>query len=161
MKHNLRMLVSIVIVAIALGGCASTKQSDMARDHLKAQAQFEKAEAERKAKANEVLKSQISDWPAWATEQPSNGPAGIYAVGMASSSDPSIALRKAKLKAEFELAQSVRQEISGQERQADLDDGFADVRSEYELLVDRFVASVPLRGHQVVEQHLTVSEGKA
>lgn len=149
-------------VAVMLAGCSSTpSRVEITKDQLASQELVEQSKKEKRERDTRNISNSIENWPGWVVDTPTNGPSGIFAVGQASSSDPAIALQKARLKAEFELAQSVRQEISGQERQAEMDDGYSANRSEYELLVDRFVAAVPLRGHQVIEQDVRAFNGKA
>lgn len=157
-----KLAIAGAILLGALTGCSGTPTAvEMTEDQLAAQELMEQAKEREKEKATAKIATAIDQWPDWVVAPPTNGPGGIFAVGQASSTDPTIALQKAKLKAEFELAQAVRQEISGQERQAEMDDGFSAARSEYELLVDRFVAAVPLSGHQLVEQDVRAFDGKA
>lgn len=159
---RIKLAISAAVIVGLISGCSSTPTAvELTEDQLESQALMEKAKEKEKAKLTAKIDSAIEQWPDWVIEPPSNGPAGIFAVGQASSTDPAIAIQKARLKAEFELAQAVRQEISGQERQAEMDDGYADARSEYELLVDRFVAAVPLSGHQLIEQDVRAFDGKA
>jgi hypothetical protein len=78
---------------------------------------------------------------------------------MASSNSLAVAMKKARLAADFEVAQKMEQELSGIEQQFTGDsNGMA--REQYQSAVERFVAAVPMMGQEVAEQEISVIDGK-
>ena len=153
---------AFVVASLMLSGCASAPEgAEHVQREQALQEYAERMEQDRKARESERIEEQVDRLPDWVLEPPENGALGIYAVGSASSEEPVKALQKAKLKAEFALAQAIRQEISGQERLAERDADLGVANSEYELLVDRFVAAVPLKGHKILEQDVYGHDGEA
>lgn len=157
------MLITAALAGAALlAGCAGTPDAaEYAEMQMEAQQVLAEAEQERKERESERIAERIEAIPEWVIEPPPNGPTGIYSVGSARSVDPIMALRQARLKAEFALAQAIRQEISGQERQFEFESMSGEVSGEYQLLVDRFVSAVPLKGHTLVDQAVYASQGEA
>ena len=92
-------------------------------------------------------------------EQAKADATGIYGVGTAKSNDLQVALKKARLTADFELAQQLQQELSGLEKDFSTDsNGSASVK--YQAAVERFVSAVPMAGQEVAEQEVVIMDGK-
>jgi hypothetical protein len=156
-----KRVLAASIAGVLLSGCASNsldREDILEREAAAAELQSE-YEEDRIERVNEKLDDQLDAVPSWVFDPPANDAVGVYAVGSATSESPVLAFSQAKLKAEFQLSQAVRQEISGQERQLDRDFQSTGLRSDYELLVDRFVSAVPLKGHSIVESELYVQDG--
>jgi len=157
-----QMIITAAAGAALLAGCAGAPDAaEYAEMQMEAQQVLAEAEEARKERESERIAERIESIPDWVIEPPPNGTTGIYAVGSARSIEPIMALRQARLKAEFALAQAIRQEVSGQERQFEFESMSGDVSGEYQLLVDRFVSAVPLKGHNLVDQVVYASQGEA
>ncbi|WP_143512571.1 hypothetical protein [Vreelandella utahensis] len=67
---------------------------------------------------------------------------------------------KARLKADFELAQQIPQQFSGLSKDYTADNGTdATVDSRFEQAVERLVSSVRMGGQELVEQDVRVVDG--
>lgn len=148
--------------ALLIAGCSSTPTSvQVTEQELASEKMMLEAEQERKEMESESIKKEIKALPDWVIEPPPSDASGVYAVGSGVSKSPELAIKKAKLKAEFVLAQSIRQEVSGQERVLDKESSEGAPKQHYELLVDRFVAAVPVKGYNVIETEVYSLEGEA
>ena len=156
MKRKLLVLAASATVA---GGCASNDRLEQAQEREQVREYREKMEQAEQREQNEQMNSLIDKMPEWATNPPVATSGGAYGVGVGDAEEPAKAMRKAKLKAEYALAQQIRQELSGEER-AQERQGSRDT-DEYQLLIDRFVDAVPLQGHEIEDQEIIAHEGKA
>lgn len=62
---------------------------------------------------NDAIADHIDALPKWVTQTHAPDSVGIYAIGMGESIDLSLAIKKARLDAEFNLAKNYAQELSG------------------------------------------------
>lgn len=148
----LKVACTALAVLLSLGGCAGPRTMEsIVEEQARMDAAREKAELAKRERKQAEMQTQMRQVPQWALETPKLDGEGVLAVGFAESDKMHIALKRAVLDAEFGLAKQVRQELSGQERQATLDRGDRAAQS-YSQLIDKLVASVPLTGAQTLEQ---------
>lgn len=109
--------------------------------------------------ANAQAVNELKQVPSWALAPDKTSSNGFQAVGMGSSDNLQIAIRKAQLEAEFSVAKVCNQVLSGSERSRKLD---SDGRSndQYEGLIDKIVDEVPLTGYLRLKQEVTVVNGR-
>jgi hypothetical protein len=144
-----------------MGGCSSTgTQADLAKQSAAAEKVRDQAEDERLKRKTARLQEKVDATPKWALEPMRIDADAVYAVGFGESDNPAIAIKKATLEAEFGLAKKYRLELSGQERLAVSDRGKRAVSQGYGQMIDALIASVPMNGHQVVEQVVKPIQGQ-
>ncbi|MFC1355027.1 MAG: hypothetical protein G8D89_21915 [gamma proteobacterium symbiont of Clathrolucina costata] len=80
-------------------------------------------------------------------------------MGIGESDNVSLALKKARLEAEFGLAKLYSQELSGSERIYSTDSDHA-TDNRYVGLIDKLVQSVPVVGYSTVEQEIQAGNGR-
>lgn len=149
-------------VSIALSGCSNSSPTaaDIAEREAAAMTVKMEAEQERIAAEKKLAKQQLGAIPSWALNPPVHDAEGIYAVGMGDSKKADIAIKKASLQAQFELAKAYQQELSGNERSYIQDKGDTEITEQYTQLIDSLVESVPVVGYRVVEREVKASQGK-
>ncbi|WP_166256242.1 LPP20 family lipoprotein [Marinobacter salicampi] len=154
-------VIATVLSALVMTGCASNPS---ALDLAERQAEFEAKRAdllaEKLERQNEKLEDSLDNLPGWAIEPPKPDITGIYGVGIAESSNVAVVMKKARLQAEYELAQQMQQEISGLEQQFTEDSAGNEANLRFESAVERFVNSVEIAGQEIVEQEINVADGK-
>ncbi|QCF28078.1 hypothetical protein [Hydrocarboniclastica marina] len=154
------MKASFAALAVTvISGCASTPDRiELAEEQARlSELRYEQAQSAA-AREDERLRSAMDNLPGWFLEPPQPDVGGIYGVGSAQSNDLQVALKKARLTADFELAQQLEQELSGLEKDFAADsNGSANV--QYQAAVERFVSAVPMAGQEVAEQKVVVADG--
>lgn len=156
---KVQSVMTMTAVAVLMAGCASDRM-ERAQDQAEINKFRQAVQAEREARSNERVESEIEKYPDWAMEEgPVADPQGVSAVGIAEGANPSMALRKARLKAEFGLASGYNQAISGGERLRESEQGDR-VSQDYELLIERLVDDVPVVGHETRKQEVRAIAGK-
>ena len=148
------MKIKYLLLAIgfsAITGCASN-DSMSALD-------IEKERQEFVAERNEVLEANIDDLPKWVVDSPKSDSEGMYAVGVGESDNLALALKKARLEAEFGLAKLYSQELSGSERKYSSDSSNA-TSDRYVGLIDKLVKQVPIVGYSTAKQKIKAVDGK-
>ncbi|RDE61065.1 hypothetical protein [Aeromonas veronii] len=157
----IKRALSTLIVATLLGGCASDAEK-MAQDQLNIERMRQDAAAEARNQLTGKLQDQLdSVVPSWYLEPPKMDGTGIYGVGTAHTKDLGFSVRKAKLLAIYEAAKVFKQEMSGQERSLQRDNGDeGDVAQRTELLVDALVARVPVSGYDIVKTEVKSWDGQ-
>lgn len=148
------ILIVALLSSLVMVGCSSSPKSayDISKDELKAQDLKSKVADE---KAEKVLASV----PLWVIEPPRPDASGVYGVGVGESSKVHLAMKKSSLNAQFELAKSMGQELSGNE-QSYVQDGLASTTEQYTQLIDSLVAEIPMQGFEIVQQELVTVDGK-
>ncbi|MBD1389545.1 hypothetical protein IC617_08900 [Neiella sp. HB171785] len=154
-------VLAIVGVGFALlSGCSSTPTAE---DLVKQQADLEMLRAElaeeRRELEQERLEQELEQAPDWMLDPPKADATGFYGVAMSTSSQYGMALRKAKVFAEFELAKQYEQELSGSERMFVQEGVHGDVHEQTTVLIDKLVADVSVVGYDVVSQEVRVVDG--
>ncbi len=161
MKRVTRFLIGAVPAVLLFAGCSSAPTAkSIAKDEAAAAEVRAKAEAERTSKAQKQAERELGNVPECAMTPPKNDADGFYAVGMADSSKIDLAIKKAMLQAEFQLAKSYRAIVSGNERQFQRDQGGSSVTERYTLLIDSVVDRMPLGGYQVLQREVKPMDGK-
>ena len=149
----IKLTMSLLASALVLAGCSSTPTAqDTTKDQLKAEQL--KADA-----AQEKAEKHIANVPEWVLKQPKPDATGVYGVGQGESKKLDIAMKKANLNAQFELAKHFAQELSGNE-QSYAQENNAGVSEQYTQLIDNIVDSVPVNGYSVVSQEIVAIDGK-
>lgn len=148
-----KTLIALVLASSALAGCSSTPtRTEIVQDELNAQSLQQKSEQE---KAENILDSV----PAWALEPPKPDSTGVYGVGIGESKKLQLAMQKASLSAQYELAKSVGQELSGNEQSYIKDTNYG-TTEQFTKLVDSLVAEVPMQGFETIEQEVVALNGQ-
>ncbi|ELA9367482.1 hypothetical protein QUN99_003372 [Vibrio parahaemolyticus] len=147
-------LTVAALSTLILAGCASSPETayDITKDELKAQ-ELKTEVAEEKAAA--VLASV----PRWVINPPRPDESGVYGVGVGESSKVHLAMKKSNLNAQYELARSLGQELSGNE-QSYVQDGLSSTIEQYTQVIDSLVSEIPVQGFEVVQQELVTLDGK-
>tara|TARA_R110000851_G_scaffold333472_1_gene513540 strand:- start:3230 stop:3979 length:750 start_codon:yes stop_codon:yes gene_type:complete len=159
-KTKLTLPVTAGAIALVLAGCSGPSMKDIAEERIEADEVMEEAAEDRKERQQDRNEDYLGDVPSWALEPPTEDPNFIYAVGMADSAKMPLALRQAKLVGDFNLAQEIKQELSGMEKQYASETNTAAPQSQYTLVVDRFVERVHLQGQEVIHQEIVPIDGR-
>ena len=146
-KHS--FIATSVVAALVLSGCSSNPSLEYAK-------QQQKMQEEKTAKVEEAFKA----IPEWFLNPPVNDGSGIYAVGTATADNLQFSLNMAKLQAEFSLAKTFNQEVSGRERSFQKANASGNVESDAESVVTKFVDSSDIVGVNVVDNKAVLSDGK-
>jgi hypothetical protein len=145
MKYNSNLLVSII--AVALSGCAS----DPVADYVKKQADASEARTE-------LMSESIAAAPDWYVNPPTSDDSGVYAVATSKSSDLQYSREMAILQAEYSIAKTINNEVSGKERlhRSQANSGF---NSTADQTVVKNVAAAEVLGYRVVQQEVRAEMG--
>lgn len=159
MKNVMKSTMAVLAIAVVTGCASGPSREDILEEQLRLAEMRAEALEHQKELKEAVLEEKLDDVPGWYLDAPNPDVTGLYGVGMASSTDLSVALKKARLTADFEVAQQMKQELSGLEQQFTADsNGMA--RNQYQSAVERFVAAVPMMGQEVAEQEVSIIDGK-
>lgn len=160
-KASIVSLALLPVLAL-LQACSSAPTSkDIAKDEAAAAAVRAQADADKMAKEQKQAERHMDVVPSWALAPPRPDAEGFYAVGMSESSKMDLALKKATLQAEFQLAKAYKAVISGNERQFQRDQGGrGGVSERYTQLIDQLVDRVPLGGYEVVKREVKTLDGQ-
>lgn len=155
--NHARLLSGFFATALFIGltGCSSTPS---ATDVAEEQAEIAEIRAEAKqeqAERNQALmEKEMESLPPWVIEPPKADETGFYGVGLASDLDLLNAMRKAKLQGAYELAQTMKSELSGEDTMTGSGEG------EYRYVINNFVDKVNLSGAELVKQVVDPVDGK-
>lgn len=146
------LLLATSITAI-ISGCASPTEAEK-------KAQVEQKITEQKV---ENVEEVISNVPDWYLNPPASDDAGFYAAGTGVSSTLDMAMTKARIKSEFEVAKKYRQIVSGNERSytseaSNTATDTSNVASVTEQTIDKLVAEVKL-GDYTIKDTKVLREG--
>lgn len=158
MKKISRLLTVSVLSTMMISGCSST--SDVVDRERQVAEDRAELVSEREERENERLEERLDEVPRWVLETPRPDATGVYAVGIGESKKLRTSLNSARLQGEFGLAKVYKQELSGQERAYEQDNGGEEVSEQYTALIDKLVERVPVVGYEVVEQETQVIQGK-
>ena len=152
--------VCILAITVALGGCASAPDhTDAMKQRLELEHMQRQAQDQRRDAREERLEERIESFPSWVTETPQADSDGVYGVGVARSTNTSAARDKASLKADFDIAQQLKQQMSGLTKDFTADDNGTGSQ-QFEQVVERFVAAVEMSGQETVKTEMMVVDGK-
>jgi len=157
-----KMFGILLATILVLPGCATTPTTmeQIASDEAKASKIRAEAAKDAREKEQAYLEGMIKQVPAWALEVPRPDATGIYAVGMSENNVLRVALRQATLEAEYGLAKTYSQELSGSERAYTQSNGSQTGTEQYTALIDKLVSQVPVSGFEVSRQEIKPIEGK-
>lgn len=148
-----KIFTTLISTAILTTACSSTPtMADRAKDMDAAQKIRDQASEERQQKQQDHMEKEIKKIPEWAMQAPPPDQEGIYAIGMGSSDNLRLAIRKAFLDGEYGLARATNQMISGSERSYSKDSNNRVEHEEYTNLIDSLVSNVPIVGVQTINQ---------
>jgi hypothetical protein len=140
-------------LALLLVGCSSTPtKTDIAIDQAK-------ADAVKMDAAQEVAEQTLESVPSWVINPPKSDAVGVYGVGIGQSKKLDVSMKKGSLNAQYELAKSFGQVLSGNERSY-TKDGAAGSTDDFTQLVDSIVAEVPVNGYEVIENKVVAMNGE-
>lgn len=143
-------LISLGLAAV-LAGCTSQETQDSLAAEKERQRMIDRK--------NDAIDDVIDDLPRWAKKVPKPDSVGIYGLGIGDSGDLAMAMRKSLMQAEFAVASSYQQELSGSERLYSVD-GAAGANVQYQGLIDKLIQRVPIVGYSVREQKIQAFEGR-
>lgn len=140
-------------VVFALAGCSSAPdRTEIVQDQLEAE-QMKADTAQDKAEIK------LASVPDWVLNPPQSDASGVYGVGIGESRKLNVAIKKAGLNAQYELAKGFGQELAGNEKSY-TKDGSAGSVDDYVQLIDSIVNTVPINGYEVVESDVAIIAGK-
>lgn len=153
-------IVTLLVACAALCACstAPTRES-IEQDRAKAEAIRAKTEEARLQKQQVEMDAHVSLVPKWAMDTPKPDGRGFYAVGMGESDNLNIAMRKAKLEAEFGLAKLYKQELTGSERSFVQEQNSKNAVAQYTSVIDKLVTRVDVVGYETLEQEVKPIRG--
>jgi hypothetical protein len=135
--------------------CSSTPTAtDIAEEQAEVAEIRAEAQKDQDARNQAMMQKEMESLPAWVIEPPKADSTGFYGVGLASDSDLLNAMRKAKLQGSYELAQTMKSELSGEDTMTGSGEG------EYRYVINNFVDKVNLSGAELVKQVVDPVDGK-
>lgn len=147
---KLTNFVSIVTITSIILGCTTDPTYDIQQVETNRQQAIEIQ--------NEHLETHLDTVPGWVLSPPKPNGISFYAIGMGKSADFNIAVKKSKLEAEFELAKTYSQELSGNEK-IYARDQFNTTMDSYTIVVEKLIKRVPVVGYSIERQQVVVSNG--
>ena len=145
------------ILIIPLLGCSTTTEVTRIEDSIEAQGLLQQAAQKQRLQQHQANEAYMERVPEWALTTRAPDQQGVYALGIADGSTVPLALKKARLQAEFGLAKAFAQEISGFERLVQEDNDNQAGLNKYIEVIDKLVSRVPVVGTQIIEQELISS----
>lgn len=142
------VLASSLLMAMALSGCSTSSVQEHAEF-------MEQQETKQIAKAEATFNAM----PDWFLNPPKNNSKGIYGVGTATSKNLQHTLNLAKLNAEFSIAKTLNQEVSGRERAYMASSENGNVETDSESVITKFVDSADIVGVNTVEAKAELNGG--
>lgn len=149
------MLMKLTGIALAfvLAGCSSTPtRTDLAIDQAK-------ANAVKMGAAQKAAEKALDNIPDWVINPPKSDALGVYGVGIGQSKKLDVSMKKGSLNAQYELAKSFGQVLSGNERNYTKDSSLGST-DDFTQLIDSIVAKVPVNGYEVVENEVVAMNGE-
>ncbi|MDA0155231.1 hypothetical protein OH460_23220 [Vibrio sp. Makdt] len=151
MKMTQKKTLAAFMISIMAVGCAS---NDMTK--------LEVEKAKHDATVDRVDET-LSNIPSWYMKPPKSNGEGFFAAGTGMSSDLDMAVTKAKINAEFELAKKYRQIVSGSERAYTSETTNSATKeskvvSLTEKTIDKLVANAQLSDYDVTDTEI-IREG--
>lgn len=138
----------VMNVALLASACGSTPTAD-----------YLAHQEELRAQKQEQMVKTVEDAPKWFLSPPHSDDTGVYATAMGSADSLMAARNVATLNAEFQIAKTVNQEISGRERQNTEVKNGRTLTSNDQTIV-KFVQQAQVIGYNVVDQKVTILDGQ-
>ncbi len=158
MEFNYKNILFTLLATTALAGLTACSSAPTAADIAEEQAEIAEIRAEAQEEQNErnqaMMQKEMESLPSWVIEPPKADSTGFYGVGLASDLDLLNSMRKAKLQASYELAQTMKSELSGEDTMTGSGEG------EYRYVINNFVDKVNLSGAELVKQVVDPVDGK-
>lgn len=149
----------ILTLGLVLAGCASQNEK-LAKDIRDRERVMRDLEEERRDWAQKDARRELRRTPDWALNPaPQPDSTGLYAIGIADSDNPQIALRKANMQGLYDLGRAMNQAIAGMERQRIVDNGSSS-HDSYSLTAESLVDWADVTGWEVVKQELVPIDGR-
>ncbi|BCN93249.1 hypothetical protein THMIRHAM_10340 [Thiomicrorhabdus immobilis] len=149
------LLGFLAALLVTLTGCSSTPSAtDIAEEQAEVAEVRAEAQKEQAERNQAMMENEMKSLPSWVIEPPKADSTGFYGVGLASDLDLLNAMRKAKLQAAYELAQTMKSELSGEDTMTGSGEG------EYRYVINNFVDKVNLSGAELVKQVVDPVDGK-
>ncbi|MDF4421606.1 hypothetical protein P3447_08275 [Vibrio parahaemolyticus] len=149
-KMKTTVLAAAIFSAAITTGCSSTSPME---EYAEQQQKIHEAKVTQEQKVFDAV-------PKWFLNPPQNDTSGVYAVGTSTSNNLQFSMNHAKLNAEFTLAKTLNQEVSGRERAFMRADSNGNVESDAESVVTKFVESADIVGVNTVENEVQLNDGK-
>ena len=158
-KGNLTDFLFISFLFASITGCASRDSSltqvEQTISVTKGVQEYVKAQKEIQHRENEEY---ISNTPSWAMNPILSDSSGIYAVGIADSESMPVAMKKAKLEAEYKIAERFKGLLSGSERRFVDDSGGTLNEDRYIGLIYKLVDQVNVSGVEIIKTEVVSNE---
>ena len=148
--------IGVFCLSILVGACSSVPTNyEVAEEQYKISKLKEKQTKKINKSKNENNEYQINALPKWIVNPPKNDATGVYSVGLGTSSSIDVALKKAKLNAEYELSKRYKSELSAIAKNYSSDKG-----ASYELAIKNITDSVNISGYEVIKQKIDTINGE-
>jgi len=152
---NYKLLLPVAM-CVLFTACSSTTEEKIA-EQTEASMEIQQLKMELEQANRE---QEAENLPDWVLKVPAPDSTGYYAIGYGESKTIFKAIKKANLQAEFGLAKTIKQEISGSERSYEKDNGVGSEQEVYSAVIDKIVDSVQVVGFTQVDQKLISIQGK-
>jgi len=148
-------LLLAALAGFALSGCSSTgiDKKEIVAQELEIKQMRAEAMAEAAEVKTEKMQTEIDMVPDWVMENPRPDETGFYASGSSEDEQLFNAIRKANLKAKFNLVTQIKSSLSGEETLT------GDGKGQFEFIINNFVDKVELSGYEVIESTTYASNG--
>ena len=154
-QYSRLILVAVLATVAGMSGCSSTMtREEIAEEEIQVQEMRADAKAQMLEAKQERLEKALEDVPEWVIEPPRADGTGFYGVGTGASENVTISARKANLQAKFELASTLKSELSGEDTMNGSDE------NNYRYVINNFVDKVHLTGYETVKRKVVTQEGK-
>ncbi len=149
---NKMNIVSVLVTALLVGCSSTSPVTNSHMDLLEKQVEHRQAEVQKEAERKLALV------PDWVLNPPKADEDGVYGVGISDSKQLDVALKKAAISADYSLAKTLGQELSGNE-QSFIRESSSRSAHQYTELIDSIVRSVPVHNVDTVKQEVKVIGG--
>jgi hypothetical protein len=155
LQHNSCLLGSLTAMLLTgLTACSSTPTAtQIAKEQAKVAEIRAEAQQEQAERKQALMEEEMESLPSWVIEPPKADATGFYGVGLSADPDLLNAMKKAKLQASYELAQTIKSELSGEDTMTGSGEG------EYRYVINNFVDKVNLSGAELVQQKVMPVNG--
>lgn len=154
MKTGAKLLAALVAVGLLVGCSTQMTKKEIAEEQAEINEMRAKAEKQKMEYQQEQMEKELDAMPAWVTEPPRADSDGFYGVGIGKDKDLLNSVRKAKLQAQFDMAKTMRSELSGEDTMTGSGTG------QYRYVINNFVNKVNLSGSEVIQQEIKPMNGE-
>jgi len=145
--------LTAVILVGSFSGCSGKSRLDVLEDNQEVRQAQAEIEQDRQNTAQKRLEKIQKATPGWYLNSMPADATGVYAVGAGVAPQMNQSMEMAALQAEFDLAKTFGQRLSGGERSYEKVSSTGNIH-QYTKLIDKIVDSVPVVGFEVI--HRTV-----